>query len=66
MAALVRTYSPSEEEFFRRLTWPQEDRRRFTSASWSGGYRWFRTNVTPIEHYRRPRIQATTPPKRAG
>jgi len=47
------------------MTLPQEDRHKFTSAPWSGGYRWFRTNVTPIEHYRRPNIDVTAPNKRA-
>jgi hypothetical protein len=52
---LVRTHTPKDEAFWRRLTLPQEDRALFTSAEWKGGYRWFRaTNIVPIEHYRRP------------
>jgi len=67
MAALLRRYNQKEEEFFLTLTWPQEDRRRFTIATWSGGYRWFKSdNITPIEYYRRVRIQAPAPTKRAG
>jgi len=66
MAALVRRYTKATEDFNRKFTWPQEDLHKFTSALWSGGYRWFRTNVTPIEYYRRPIVQVTAPTKRAG
>jgi hypothetical protein len=42
------------EEFLQNYTWPEEDRHLFTSAPWSGGYRWFRSsNVVPLERYRR-------------
>jgi len=65
MAALVRRYTKATEDFNRELTWPQEDRHKFTNAPWPGGYRWFRSpNVTPIEYYRRPSIDTTL--KRAG
>jgi hypothetical protein len=64
MAALVRRYAKHTEDFHRKFTLPQEDRRQFTSAPWSGGFRWFRTNVTPIEYYRRPSTDTTL--KRAG
>jgi hypothetical protein len=46
------------------MTLPQEDRHKATSTPWSGGYRWFRTNVTPIEHYKRHSTDTTL--KRAG
>ena len=42
------------EAFLRTITPPEEERRQYTSAPWSGGFRWFRsTNVVAIEHYRR-------------
>ena len=38
------------EAFLRGLVFPEEDRRLFTSAAWSGGFRWFRwPDVVPIE-----------------
>lgn len=47
-----------DEEFMRRLMWPEEDRHLFTSVPWSGGYRWFRSpNVVPLEQYRRAKQQ---------
>ena len=62
---LVRRYQPDDEAFRRELTFAEEDRHKFTSSSWSGGYRWFKSdNVTPIEYYRRPSIDTTL--KRAG
>jgi hypothetical protein len=43
-----------DEAFFRDLTFPEEDRHLYTSAPWSGGYRWFRAeNVVPLERWRR-------------
>ena len=45
---------PEYDDFLRSLTWAEEDRHRYTSAPWSGGYRWFRSpNVVPLEQYRR-------------
>jgi hypothetical protein len=39
--------------FARTVTLPEEDRVRFTSAPWQGGYRWFRSsNVVKLELYR--------------
>jgi hypothetical protein len=39
--------------FLRELTIPEEDRSRYTSAPWSGGYRWFRSpNVVCLEKVR--------------
>jgi hypothetical protein len=63
---LVRRYNSDDESFRRQLTFAEEDRRLFTTAPWSGGYRWFRApNVTPIEHWRRISSLATTT-KHAG
>jgi hypothetical protein len=43
-----------DEEFMRRLTWAEEDRHKFTSVPWSGGFRWFRSlNVIDLLRYRR-------------
>jgi hypothetical protein len=40
--------------FLRQCTIPEEDRARYTSAKWDGGYRWFRSpNVVCLEKYRR-------------
>jgi hypothetical protein len=30
------------ERFLRTLVYPEEDRPKFTTAKWDGGYRWFR------------------------
>ena len=44
-----------DEEFLRWMIFPEEDRHKFTTTPWRGGYRWFRSpNVIPLEHYRRP------------
>ena len=67
LMALTRRYDQQEETFLRGLIIPEEDRHLFTTSTWSGGYRWFRSpNITPIEHWRRPGIQVTAPTKRAG
>jgi hypothetical protein len=43
----------TDDEFFRALTFPEEDRHKVTSMPYQGGYRWFRSpNVIPIEGYR--------------
>ncbi len=48
----------TSEEFLRSITPPEEDRRRYTSAPWSGGFRWFRApNIIPLEQYRRRRLE---------
>jgi hypothetical protein len=63
---LIRRYKPDDEAYRRQLTFAEEDRHRFTTAAWSGGYRWFRSpNITPIEYYRRMDIPDTTT-KRTG
>jgi hypothetical protein len=47
-----------DEEFMRSIVWEEEDRSKFTSVPWSGGYRWFRSpNVVPLEQYRQARQQ---------
>jgi hypothetical protein len=46
--------SEEDEAFLRRIIFCEEDRRKFTSAPWTGGYRWFRSpNIIPIEQRRR-------------
>jgi len=50
----VKRYTPEDESFLREVVFPEEDRHLFTSAPWTGEYRWFRsTNVVPLEHWRR-------------
>jgi hypothetical protein len=42
-----------EHAFARQLTLPEEDRTKYTSTKWEGGYRWFRSpNVICLEKYR--------------
>jgi hypothetical protein len=42
-----------DHALLRRVTPPEEDRARLTSARWDGGFRWFRSvNVIPIEQAR--------------
>jgi len=63
---IERRYTPQDESFLRRIVFAEEDRHQFTTASWSGEYRWFRsTNVVPIEHWRRPVIDKEIPAKSA-
>jgi hypothetical protein len=43
-----------EHELLQRLTIPEEDRAKYTSAKWSGEYRWFRSsNIICLEKVRR-------------
>jgi hypothetical protein len=45
-----------DEAFLREWTLPEEDRAKFTSQTWNGEYRWFRSpNVICLEHYKRKR-----------
>jgi hypothetical protein len=54
--ALHKRYPPEDEAFLRSVTFPEEDRNRFTTARWRGEYRWFRSaNIIPMEHWRRDR-----------
>jgi hypothetical protein len=42
-----------DEAFLRTVIFPEEDRRLFTTAPWSGGFRWFKSaNIVPLEWYR--------------
>jgi hypothetical protein len=44
----------ADHDLLRQLTIPEEDRGNYTSAKWSGEYRWFRaTNVICLEKIRR-------------
>jgi hypothetical protein len=46
----------TEDNLLRRFIFPEEDRHLYTTAPWSGGFRWFRSsNVIPIEQLRRER-----------
>jgi len=45
-----------EHDFARTVTLPEEDRLKYTTAEWQGGYRWFRApNVVCLEKARRVR-----------
>jgi hypothetical protein len=61
-------YTDEETEaFMRSMVLPEEDRRRYTTAPWQGGYRWFRSaNVVCLEHYRRRRRENPPTPPRDG
>jgi hypothetical protein len=51
---LIKRYSKKEEQFFREMMFPEEERQRYTTKPWDGGFRWFRArNVICLEHYRR-------------
>jgi hypothetical protein len=46
--------SDEAETFLRTIVPPEEERRQYTSAPWSGGFRWFRApNVICLEQRRR-------------
>jgi hypothetical protein len=50
--ALTSTPNIDEQQSLWKWTFPEEDRYLYTTASWQGGYRWFRsTNVVPIEQW---------------
>jgi hypothetical protein len=52
---LVRKHLAEDEAFLRSIIFPEEDRYRYCSRPYGGGYRWFRDpNVIPIEHWHRP------------
>jgi hypothetical protein len=47
--------NPKQDDnaFLPEWTIPEEDRAKYTSRPWDGGYRWFRSsNVVCLEHYR--------------
>jgi hypothetical protein len=54
-AVLTRHNQEDDEAFLRRIIFPEEDRRRYTSTPWRGGYRWFRSaNIVDLQRYRNP------------
>jgi hypothetical protein len=58
-SAAAPNHREAPESFLRCVTFPEEDRYLFTTASWDGGYRWFRSaNVIDLEAYRNRRLQA--------
>jgi hypothetical protein len=47
-----------EHTFARVVTFPEEDRMKYTSAKWGGEYRWFRSpNIVCLEKARRLKAQ---------
>jgi hypothetical protein len=62
---IKKRYQLKDEEFFRSMMFPEEDRHRYTCKPWDGSFRWFRApNVSCIEHYRRsPTKLAPAAPK---
>jgi hypothetical protein len=69
MGALSEELRKYEEAhaFLRRLILPEEDRPLFTSARWSGEYRWFRSpNVIPNEKLRLLRWERHEPSNAKG
>ncbi len=42
-----------ENAFARQLFLPEEERAKYTSVKWDGGYRWFRSPNVCLEKYRR-------------
>jgi hypothetical protein len=50
----IKRYNLEDEQFLQQFVVPEEDRHLFTTAPWTGEYRWFRSaNIVPIEHWRR-------------
>jgi hypothetical protein len=50
---LGKRYAEKEEQFFRSMMFPEEDRHLYTRQPWDGSFRWFRSeNVICLEHYR--------------
>jgi hypothetical protein len=55
---MMQTESKSDDEtedeaFLRTLVLPEEERRRFTSVPYTGGWRWFKSpNVVDLVAYR--------------
>ena len=57
---MEKRYSPQTESFYRRSILPEEEKTFPTTPGYS--YRWFRSeNVIPLEHYRRPTSEESTP-----
>ena len=62
MGTIAEAIAQYDEEhaFARQLIVPEEDRAKYTSVKWEGGYRWFRSpNVICLEKYRRIKAMAT-------
>jgi hypothetical protein len=54
--------SEEDEAFLRRIIFCEEDRRKFTSAPWTGGFRWFRSpNIIPLEQWRKRHNKLSQP-----
>ena len=56
MSSISTAIAEYEEEhaFARQLFLPEEERAKYTTVKWNGGYRWFRSpNVVCLEKYRR-------------
>ena len=50
---------PADEAFLRAMTFPEEDRARWTTAPWRGEFRWFRSpNIVPLERWRSAAVRA--------
>ena len=55
MSTIAEAIARYDEEhaFARQLIIPEEDRAKYTSVKWEGGYRWFRSpNIICLEKYR--------------
>jgi hypothetical protein len=62
----IKRYNLEDEQFLQQFVVPEEDRYRFTTAPWTGEYRWFRSaNIVPLEHYRRNGAEEGVRPKAA-
>jgi hypothetical protein len=60
MGPVIHKHAPEDEAFLRSIIFAEEDRYRYCSKSYNGGYRWFRnSNIIPIEHWRRPSPKRT-------
>jgi hypothetical protein len=58
LTSLLAQYD-EEHELLRQYIIPEEDRAKYTSAQWSGEYRWFRSpNVVCLEKVRRLKAAA--------
>jgi hypothetical protein len=61
--ALTSTHNADVQQSLREWTFPEEDRRLYTTAPWRGEYRWFRSpNVVCIEQWRRKKACTTPTP----
>jgi hypothetical protein len=51
---MEKKHSPETEAFYKKLILPEEDKLRLTPPHC--GYRWFRSNIIALEHYRRSEL----------